>query len=171
MVLSIRVQIPNEAVYISHSINPPEKVMHSTIPLPSRLSNLALTTYLQKVKISMQTSCRAGEGRALSGYLCPWHTISLAPRILISYRSFKVSSRPDYLFEIPQLWQSDFSRVYSNCCCSCWFEREVIKISLASHKMYSNKILNFQESRTILNACTKIVWNLIESTTYKCLHV
>ena len=32
--------------------------------------------------------------------------------------------------------------------------------------MYSNKTLNFQESMTILNACTKKVWKLIESTTY-----
>ncbi len=36
----------------------------------------------------------------------------------IAYRSSKVSSRPDCLFEIHQLSQSGFSRVYSNCCCS-----------------------------------------------------
>ena len=28
-----------------------------------------------------------------------------------AYRSFKVSSRPDCIFEIHQLWQSGFSRV------------------------------------------------------------
>ena len=39
-------------------------------------------------------------------------------------------------------------RVYSNCCCSCSFEPEIIK-------MYSNKILNFEESTTILNASKK----------------
>ena len=64
----------------------------------------------------------------------------------IAYRSSKVSSRPDCIFEIPQLWQSGFSRVYSNCCCSCWLEPEIIKIGRSSHKMYSNNILNFQES-------------------------
>ena len=32
--------------------------------------------------------------------------------------------------------------------------------------MYSNNILNFQESTTILNARTKKVWKLIECTTY-----
>ena len=37
----------------------------------------------------------------------------------IAFRSSKVSSRTDCLFEIHQLWQSGFSRVYSNCCCSC----------------------------------------------------
>ena len=77
-----------------------------------------------------------------------------------------VSSRPDCIFEIYQLWQSGFSRVYSYCCCSCSFEPEIIKIGQSSHKMYSNNILNFQESTTILNACTKKVWKLIECTTY-----
>ena len=86
----------------------------------------------------------------------------------IAYRSSKVSSRTDCIFEIPQLWQSGFSRLYSNCCCSCSLEPEIITISQSSHKMYSNDIVNFQESTTILNACTKNVWKLIEGTTYQC---
>ena len=72
----------------------------------------------------------------------------------IAYRS---SSRPDCIFEIHPLWQLDFSRVYSNCCCSCWFEPEIIKIGRSSHDIYSNNIVNFQDSTTILNACTKKV--------------
>ena len=72
----------------------------------------------------------------------------------------------DCIFEIHQLWQSAFNRVYSNSCCSCSFEPKIIKISQSSHKMYSNNILNFQESTTILNACTKKVRKLIEGTTY-----
>ena len=56
--------------------------------------------------------------------------------------------------------------MYSNCCCSCWFEPEIIKIGQSSHKMYSNNILNFQESTTTLNACTKNIWKRIECTTY-----
>ena len=58
------------------------------------------------------------------------------------------------------MWQSGFSRVYSNCYCSCWFEPEIIKIGQSSYKMYSNKILNFQESTSILNARTKNSGNL-----------
>ena len=81
----------------------------------------------------------------------------------IAYRSSKVSSRPDSTFEIHQLWQSGFSRVYSNCCSSCSFELEIIKISQSSHKMYSNNIVNFQESTTILNACTKKSGNLLKA--------
>ena len=73
----------------------------------------------------------------------------------IAYRSSKVSSRPDWIFEIHQLWQSGFSRVYSNSRCSCSFEAEIINIGQSSHMMYSNNILNFQESTTILNACKK----------------
>ncbi len=42
---------------------------------------------------------------------------------------------------------------------------EIIKIGQPSHKMYSNNILNFQESMTILNASTKKVWKPIECTT------
>ena len=45
--------------------------------------------------------------------------------------------------------------MYSNCRCSCSFEPEIIKISQSSHKMYSNIIVNFQESTAILNACIK----------------
>ena len=73
-------------------------------------------------------------------------------------------------FRLP-FWNSPavtirFYRVYSNCCCSCWFESEIIKISQSSHKMYSNNILNFQESMSILNVHSKKVWKLIVCTSY-----
>ena len=45
--------------------------------------------------------------------------------------------------------------MYSNCCCSRSFEAEIIKIGQSSHKIYSNNIVNFQESTTIVNAHTK----------------
>ena len=81
-----------------------------------------------------------------------WHFFPRLKQNFIAYRS---SSRPGWIFEIHQQWQSGFSRVYSDCCFSCSFEREIIKIGQSSHKMYSNNILNFQESTIILNACTK----------------
>ena len=52
--------------------------------------------------------------------------------------------------------------MYSNCCCSGSFEPEIMKISQSSHKMYSNNMLNLQESTTILNACTKKSGNLLK---------
>ena len=84
----------------------------------------------------------------------------------IAYRSSKVSSLPDCIFEIHQLCQSGFSRVYSNCCYSCSLEPEIIEIGQPSHKMYSNNIVNFQECTTMLNACTNKGWKPIECTTY-----
>ena len=81
----------------------------------------------------------------------------------IAYRSSKVSSRADCIFEIHLLWQSGFSKVYSNSCCTCSFKAEIIKIGQSSHKMYSTNILNFQESTTILNACMKKSGNLLKA--------
>ena len=79
----------------------------------------------------------------------------------IVYRSPKVYSRLNSILEIPQLGQSGFSRMYSNFCCSCSFEPEIIRIGQSSHNMYSNNIVNYQESTTILNACTKMSGNLL----------
>ena len=89
----------------------------------------------------------------------------------IAYRSSKVL---DSIFEIHQLWQSGFSSVYSNSCCSCSFGPEIIEIGPSSHNIYSNIILNFQESTTILIAHTKkrletyhmhLVFEIIQSLT------
>ena len=66
-----------------------------------------------------------------------------------------------FIHEIHQLWQSGVSRVYSNSCCSCSFGAEIIKIDQSFHKMYN--IVNFQESRTILNDCTKRYGNLLKA--------
>ena len=96
----------------------------------------------------------------------PYVSVAFFPSLkqnFIAYRSSKVSSRPDCIFEIHQLWQSGFSRVYSNYCCSCSFEPEIIKIGQSSHKMYSINIPNFQMSTTILNACTKKVWKVLKA--------
>ena len=66
--------------------------------------------------------------------------------------------------------------MYSNSGCSCSFEPEIIKTGLSSHKMYSNSIVNFQVSTTILNACTKKSGNLLNSPRiyiyiYICTHI
>ena len=96
----------------------------------------------------------------------PYVSVAFFPSLkqnFIAYRSSKESSRPDCIFEIHQLWRSGFSKVYSNFYCNCSFEPEIIKIGQSSHKMYSYNILNFQESKTILNACTKKSGNLLNS--------
>ena len=94
----------------------------------------------------------------------PYVSVAFFPSLkqnFIAYRSSKVSSRPDCILEVHQLWQLGFSRVYSNCCYSCLFKPETIEIGQSSHKINSNNIVNFQESASILNACTKKVWNLL----------
>ena len=40
-----------------------------------------------------------------------------------------------------------------------------------SHQMYSNNVLKFQESMTILNACPKKVWKLFEWSTHTHTHI
>ena len=132
---------------------------HSSHP-PSQTPCLPWISYAtQKL---MLDSCKMVENQseAFHTFLCKKHNF-------IVYRSSKVSSRPYYIFEIHQLWQSGFSRVYSNSWCSCPFEPEIIKIGKSSHRMYCNNILNFQESNTMLNACTEKGWKLIECTTYE----
>ena len=100
----------------------------------------------------------------------PYVSVEFFPSLkqnFIAYLSSKVSSHPDCIFEIHQLWQSGYSRVYSNCWCSCSFEPEIIKIGHSSHKMYSN---NSEFSRVYDNfkCLYKKVWKLIECTTYAC---
>ena len=80
------------------------------------------------------------------------------PSLKHNFIAYRSSSLPDCIFEIHHLWQSSFSRVHSNCFCSCSFGPEIIEIGQPSHKMYNN---NIQESTTILNACTKKSGNLL----------
>ena len=112
----------------------------------------------------MFDSCKMLQKQFEAFYTFLWHFFfSSLKQNFIANRS---SSGPNCIFEINQLWLSGFSGVYFNSCCSCSFEAEIIKIGQSSYKMYCNNILNFQESPTILNACTKKVWKLIECTTY-----
>ena len=87
----------------------------------------------------------------------PYVSVVFFPSLKQNFITYHPSKVSDYIFEIDQLWQSGFSGMYSNSCCSCSFEAEIIKIGQSSHKMYTNNILNFQESMTILNAHMKKV--------------
>ena len=99
--------------------------------------------------------------KAVHMFLC--HFFLILKQNFIAYHSSKVS---DCIFEIHQLWQSGFSRVHSNFYCSCSFEAEIIKIGQSPHMIYSNNILNFQDSTTILNTHTKKVRKLIVCPSY-----
>ena len=93
----------------------------------------------------------------------PYVSAAFFPILKQNFIAYRSSSRPDCNFEIHHLWQSGFSWVYSNCCYSRSFEAQIIKIGQSSHKMYSNNIVNFQESTTISNACTKKSKNLLKA--------
>ena len=133
-------------------LTPPTPLMTQTPCLPW------ISYATQKL---MLDSCKMLQKQSEAFHTFLWHFFPSLKQNFIAYRSSKVSSRPDWIFEIHQPWQSGFSRVYSNCFCSCWFEPEIIKIGQSSHKMYSNNTLNFQESTTILNVCTKKSGNLL----------
>ena len=62
-----------------------------------------------------------------------WHFFPSLKQNFIAYCSSKVSSRPDWIFEIHQLWKLGFSRVYSSSCCSWLFLPRIIKIGQSSH--------------------------------------
>ena len=140
------------------------------LPYSSHTSHHPSQTSLNLLCHSKTDSRFMQDGRK-AVWSIPYFSVVFFPSLkqnFIAYSSSKVSSCPDCIFENHHLWQSGFSRVYSNCCCCCSFEPEIIKIAQSSHKIYSKKILNFQESTTFLNACTKKIWKLIEGATYMC---
>ena len=114
-------------------------LLHLSSSLTDSLASLNLLYHSKTDALFMQDAPKAV-------WTIPYVPAAFFPRLkqnFIAYHSSKVFSRPDCIFEIHQLWQSDFSRVYSNYCCSCSYELEIIEISQSYHKMYSNNILNF----------------------------
>ena len=143
-------------LWCTDSLTPPTPLL-----IPHRLS--AFLEYLMPLK--NWCSIHANGRKAV--WSIPYVSVAFSPSFkqnFIAYRSSKVSPRPDCIFEVHQLWESGFSRVYSNCCCSCSFEAEIIKIGQSSHRMYSNNILNFLHNN--FKCLYKKVWKLIEGTTY-----
>ena len=140
----------------SHLTNQLWCIEFLTPPTPNIIPH-RLSAFLESL-IPLKNLCLIHRRCSKSSLKHPKRFCGIFPSLkqnFIVYRSSKVSSRPDCIFEIHQLCQSGFSRVFSSSCCSCSFEPEIIKITQPSHKMYSNNILNFQESTTILNACKK----------------
>ena len=129
-------------------------LVHLSSSLTGSLSSLNLLCHSETDARFMQDGPRAVW---TISYVSVAFCSSLKQNFVI-YRSSKAS---DSIFEIHQLWQSGFGMVYSNSCCSYWFKPEIMKNNQSASKMYSNNILNFQESTTILNAHTKKVWKLI----------
>ena len=132
-----------------------------TSHLPSQTPCLPWISYATQKLMLDSSKMLQKQSEAFHTFL--WHFFPSLKHNFIAYHSSRVSWRLDCLFEIHQLRQSRFSRVSSNSCCSCSFKPEIIKIGQSSHKMYSNNIVNFQESTTILNVCTKKSGNLLNA--------
>ena len=138
----------------------------TSLLLPHLSSSLTDSPSSLNLLFHSKTDARFMQDALKAVWSIPYVSMAFFPSLkenLIAYRFSKVSTRRECIFEIQQLWQSGFTRMYSNCCCSCSFEPEMIKIGQSSHKMYNNNTLNFQESTTILNACTKKSGNLLKA--------
>ena len=133
-----------------------------TPPTPLIITH-GLSAFLESL-MPLKNWCRQDGRKAV--WSIPFVSVAFFPSLKQNFITYRSSKASDCIFEIHQLWQLGFSRVYSNCCCSCSFEPEILKIGLSSHKMYSYNMVNFQESTTISYAQTKKCWKLIEGTTY-----
>ena len=58
----------------------------------------------------------------------PYVSMAFLPSLKLNFMAYRSSIVLDCIFEIHQQWQLAFSRVYSNCCCSCSFKPEIIEI-------------------------------------------
>ena len=152
--------LANNCVYSSHSdikLCTYCLYRHTTVLIHENLTSLLLPHLSSSLTDSLpslnllchsKTHARFMQDAPKAVWSIPYVSVVFFPCLkqnFIAYRSSNVSSRPDCIFEIHQLWQSGFSRVYSNCCCSCWFEPEIIKIGQSSHNMYSNNTLSLRQ--------------------------
>ena len=138
----------------------------TSLLLPQLSSSLTDSLPSLNLLCHSKTDARFMQDAPKTVWSIPYVSVAFFPSLkqnFIAYRSSKVSWHAGCIFEIHQLWQSGFSRVYSDCCCSCSFESKIITIGQSSHKMYSNNIVNFEESTIILNAYTKKSGNLLKA--------
>ena len=127
----------------------------SSLLLPHLSSSL--TNFLPSLNLlcHSKTDARFMQDGLKAVWIISYVSGAFFPSLKQNFIAYRPSKESDCIFEIHQLWQSSFSRVYSNSCCSYSFEPEIIKIGQSSHKIYSNNILNFQVSTTILNSRIK----------------
>ena len=113
--------------------------------LPPHLSS-SLTDSLLSLNLlcHLKTNARFMQDGRKAVWSIPYVSVAFFPSLKHNFFAYRSSKKSDCIFEIHQLWQSGFSRVYSNYCWSC--SAEIIKIGQSSHKIYSNNIVNFQDS-------------------------
>ena len=93
----------------------------TSLLLPHLSSSLTDSLASLNLLCHSKTDARFMQDAPKAVWSIPYVSVAFFPSLkqnYIAYRSSKVSSRPDCIFKIHQLWQSRFSRVYSNSCCS-----------------------------------------------------
>ena len=91
-------------------------------PAPHRLP-----AFLESL-IPLKNWCSIHARCSKSSLNIPYISVAFFPSLKQNFIAYRPSKVSDWIFEIHQLWKSGYSRVYSNCCCSCWSEPEIIKI-------------------------------------------
>ena len=152
---------PLNIVTLTLTLWPINSSVLTSLLLPHLPSSLTDSLPYLNLLCHSKTDARFMQDGRKAVWSIPYVSVAFFPSLKQNFIAYRSLLRPDCIFEIHQLWQSGFSRVYSNCCCS--FELEIIKNGQSSHKICSNNILNFQESMTILNACTKKSGNLLKA--------
>ena len=136
-------------VTLSLTVWPINSGLLTSLLLPHLSSSLTDSLLSLNLLCPTKTDARFMQDGRKAVWSIPYVYVAFFPSLkqnFIAYHSCKVSSCLDCIFEIHQLWESGFSRVYSSCFCRCSFEPEIIKIGHSSHTMYNNNIVNFQES-------------------------
>ena len=114
------------------NLNPINSGVLTSLLLPHLSSSLTDSLPSLNLLCHSKTDARFMQDAPKSVWRIPHVSVAFFSSLthnFIAYHSSKVS---DCIFEIHLLWQSGFSRVYSNSCCSCWFEPEIIKIGQSS---------------------------------------
>ena len=135
----------------------------TSLLLPLLSSSLTDSVPSSNFLCHSKTDARFMQDAPKAVWSIPYVSAAVFPILKHNFIAYRFSKESDWIFEIHQLWKWGFNRLYSNCCCSCSFEPEIIRIGQSSYKMYSNNILNCQESMTILYASTKKSGNLLNA--------
>ena len=93
--------------------------INSSLLLPPL--SLSLTDSLPSLNLlcHSKTDSRFMQDGRKAVWSIPYVSVAFFPSLKQNFIAYRPSKVSDWIFEIHQLWQSGFSRVYSNCCCSC----------------------------------------------------
>ena len=128
---------------------------------PSQTPCLSWISYATQ-KLMILDSCKMLQKQSKVFHTFLWHFFQVLNRILFHIILVKC---PLVQIVFLKFTSCDNQALvgYSNCCCSCSYEPEIIKIGQSSHKIYSNNTLNFQESPTIWMPVQKMSGNLLHA--------